>query len=267
MKLPPATFSQLSRLDGRVALITGGAGHLGFAAAEVLTELGAQVVLLDLDLPHTEARVAGLNGRGVALKVDLAVESEVRSVAPWVQGRFGRLDILVNCAALVGTSGLEGWAVPFDQQSAETWRRALEVNLTAPFVLAQTCTSLLRVAGTGSIINVGSIYGSLGPDWSLYDGTAMGNPAAYGASKGGLGQLTRWLATTLAPAVRVNSIVPGGIARGQDAAFTERYLRKVPMRRMATEDDFKGAVGFLASDLSTYVTGQELFVDGGFSSW
>lgn len=265
------SLTELSSLRGRVALVTGGAGHLGRTAAETLAELGAGLVVVDLDAARCAAIAEDLRGRfGVpafGLAADLARESDVRAIAPRVSAEFGRLDVLINCAALVGTSGLKGWAVPFLQQDVGTWRQALEVNLTAPFTLVQTCTELLRQNGKGSVINISSIYGVVGPDWSLYEGTSLGNPAAYGASKGGLGQLTRWLATTLGPEVRVNTVVPGGIARGQAPAFVERYVRKVPLGRMATEQDFKGVIAFLASDLSAYVTGQEICIDGGFTAW
>ena len=169
---------------------------------------------------------------------------------------LGSLDIVVNCAAFVGTSGLSGWVTPFEEQSVDTWRAALETNLTACFALIQAATPFLRESGHGSVINIGSTYGVVGPDMSLYEGTAMGNPAAYAASKGGLTQLTRWLATTLAPDIRVNCISPGGIARGQDEKFVERYKTRTPMKRMGTEEDMKGALLYLASDLSAYVTGQ-----------
>jgi NAD(P)-dependent dehydrogenase (short-subunit alcohol dehydrogenase family) len=180
---------------------------------------------------------------------------------------LGSLDILVNNAAFVGTSRLEGWTVPFLEQLPATWRSALDINLTAPFILTQSCVPLLRDSGHGSIINVGSIYGMVGPNLSLYRDTDMGNPAAYAASKGGLLQLTRWLATVLAPHIRVNALTPGGIARNQPPAFVERYETLTPLARMATEEDFKGAIAFLASDLSAYVTGQNLVVDGGWTAW
>ena len=125
----------------------------------------------------------------------------------------------------------------------------------------------MGAAGRGAIINIGSIYGTVGPDFSLYEGTSMANPAAYGASKGGLAQLTRYLATALAPLVRVNTISPGGIARGQPASFVERYRSRTPLGRMGAEEDLKGAVAFLASDAAAYVTGQNLLVDGGWSAW
>ena len=177
------------------------------------------------------------------------------------------LNILVNNAAFVGTSYLTGWNVPFEQQTLDTWRRALELNLIAIYDLCQGLTPMLLAAEGASIINIASTYGMLGPDWSLYEGTTMGNPAAYGASKGGLIQFTRWLATTLAPAVRVNCISPGGIWRNQPDEFVTRYAARTPMNRMATEDDMRGALAYMASDLSKYVTGQILAVDGGWGIW
>ena len=149
----------------------------------------------------------------LAIAVDLRDSDSVRAIARRVRERFGRLDILINCAALVGSSELPGWNSSFEEQRVETWRQALEVNLTAPFVLTQAATELLRASGHGTIINVGSIYGLVGPDWRLYEGTKLGNPAAYAASKGGLLQLTRWMATTLAPEIRVNVITAGGVYR------------------------------------------------------
>ena len=187
-----------------------------------------------------------------------------------VQGvldRFGRLDVLVNFAAFVGTSNLQGWVTDFAHQQSEPWRSALELNLTVPFLLTQSCAEALAQSGHGSVINVASIYGVLGPDMSLYEGTPMGNPAAYAASKGGLLQLTRWLSTVMALQVRVNALTPGGIMRGQPASFQERYVKRTPLARMGTEEDMMGAAAYLASDLSAYVTGQNIIVDGGWTAW
>ena len=125
----------------------------------------------------------------------------------------------------------------------------------------------LAAGGHGSVINISSIYGLSGPDWRLYEGTSLGNPAAYAASKGGLIQMTRWLATTMAPKVRVNAIAPGGVFRNTPEPFLGRYISRTPLARMATEEDFMGAVAYLASDLSAYVTGQCLAVDGGWTAW
>ena len=264
------TINALINLKGRRALITGAAGGLGKIVTQTLAELGADLVLLDrADTPLAALAHEVKKTWGCAAAVrhcDLESQNERETLITELK-QEGRLDILINNAAFVGTSGLQGWAVPFIEQSVDTWRRALEVNLTAAFHLCQGLTPLLQASGRGSIINIGSIYGEYGPDWGLYAGTSMSNPAAYGASKGGLLQLTRWLATTLAPRLRVNAISPGGIARGQPQAFVERYEARTPMGRMATEDDFRGVVAFLASDMAAYVTGQNLSIDGGWGVW
>jgi NAD(P)-dependent dehydrogenase (short-subunit alcohol dehydrogenase family) len=261
---------KLMNLSGRRALITGASGGLGRVIAKTLAELGADLILLDRT--DTSLSIHAQDVTKVA-KVDISLrfcdlESQDEREA-MISGlkKEGRLDILINNAAFVGVSDLQGWAVPFAEQSIETWRRALEVNLTSVFHLCQGLMPLLQMSGRGSIVNIGSIYGQYGPDWGLYEGTAMSNPAAYGVSKGGLLQLTRWLATTLAPAVRVNAVSPGGIARGQAPVFVRRYDARTPLGRMATEDDFRGVITFLASDMSAYMTGQNLLVDGGWGIW
>jgi NAD(P)-dependent dehydrogenase (short-subunit alcohol dehydrogenase family) len=265
------SLAALMDLTGRVALITGGAGHLGQAIGSALAEAGATVVLLDLDLAGAQDAANRLRAehgvRVLPLAVDIARDKDVQAVPARIVAELGGLEILVNNAALVGTASLTGWAVPFAEQGADAWRQALDVNLTAPFVLAQACAPALAASGHGSIINVSSIYGMVAPDMALYAGTAMGNPAAYAASKGGLGQLTRWLTTVLAPQVRVNTITVGGVQRDQPAAFQERYVARTPLGRMAIEEDIKGAAVYLASDLSAYVTGQNLVVDGGWTAW
>lgn len=265
------TLKELMALGGRRALITGANGGLGRIMAETLAEMGADLLLLDRPGSDSAPLLTTLADRWpvmvTALECDLENEAQRQTVIDTVKADGKGLDILINNAAFVGTSGLQGWAVPFDAQTLDTWRRALEVNLSAAFHLCQVFAPELRASPGGSIINVASIYGVLGPDWQLYEGTAMGNPAAYAASKGGLAQLTRWLATTLAPDIRVNTISPGGVFRNQPEVFVERYNKRVPAGRMAVEDDFRGAVAFLSSDMSRYVTGQNLMVDGGWSSW
>ncbi len=264
-------LSELMNLEGRVALVTGAAGHLGSSITHALAELGASIAVLDLSKDACDDAANQItevyNVAALPMTVDLADEAQVRSVPAAVIGRFGKLDILFNCAALVGTSELEGWAVDFAHQTAETWRKALEVNLTSNFILVQACADALSASGRGSVINIGSTYGLVGPDMRLYDDTELGNPAAYAASKGGVLQLTRWLATTLAPHVRVNAITMGGVWRNQPESFQARYVERTPMKRMATEEDIKGAAAYLSSDLSAYVTGHNLVVDGGWTAW
>lgn len=260
----------LSSLSGRVAIVTGGSGHLGKAITSTLAGLGVNVAVADRvgAVPVGAEKFSGdVQGHITPFAIDLADEAATRALPSAVVDVFGRLDILVNCAAFVGTSELEGWAVPFEQQSTAAWRAALEVNLTSVFTLVQASLPALRSSGHGSIVNIGSIYGLVGPDMSLYEGTEMGNPAAYAASKGGLGQMTRWWSTVLAPDVRVNCVCPGGIFRGQPKSFVDRYVSRTPLGRMGTEDDIGGAVVYFASDMSRYVTGQTLAVDGGWTAW
>lgn len=258
------------KLNGRRALVTGAAGRLGQVIVSTLAELGANLVLLDrCDTPLAKLATEVAKEWGVDVSFcHCDLESQIdREVTINNFLKDGQLDILINNAAFVGTSKLDGWVAPFEQQSIEAWRRALEVNLTATFHLCQGFAPLLKATKCGCVINIGSIYGEYGPDWSLYEGTSMSNPAAYSASKGGLLQLTRWLATTMAPAVRVNAISPGGISRSQDLEFIKRYEARTPLGRMATEDDFRGAIAFLATDMSGYVTGQNLLIDGGWGVW
>ena len=270
MNSPMKSLKELQSLEGRVVLITGGAGHLGRMFGEVAAELGGSVVLVDFN----EAVVAAASGIASRFGthcegriLDLSDHQAVEKLPCDIEASFGRLDVLVNNAAFTGASNLSGWAVPFAEQSLESWVAAMDINLLVPFLLTQKAAPLLAKRGTGAVVNVASIYGVTAPDFRLYEGTAMGNPAAYNASKGGLIQLSRYLATALAPHVRVNSISPGGISRGQPASFVGKYTEKVPLGRMATEEDFKGIAQLLMSDLGAYITGQNFVVDGGMTIW
>lgn len=267
-----STLSKKMDMSGRSALITGPAGGLGRVMALTLAEMGANLILVD----RPGVDYSALTGEILVLRevdittIDCDLEQPIQRaimIEQLLQSGLS-LSVLINNAAFVGTSGLQGWVTPFEEQSVSTWCRALEVNLTAAFDLVKGLTPALRASGNASVINVSSIYGHVGPDYSLYEGTAMGSPAAYAASKGGLIQLTRWLATTLAnDKIRVNTISPGGVFRDQPESFVQRYSARTPLGRMATEDDFGGAVAYLASDLSAYVTGQNLMVDGGWGVW
>jgi NAD(P)-dependent dehydrogenase (short-subunit alcohol dehydrogenase family) len=266
-----ATIKQLSNLRGRCALITGAAGGLGQVFADTLAELGADLILVDL--PETDLVGIGdklKSGWGVSVKeifCDLENQDQRSNLIEEVTKSNRDLNILVNNAALIGSSDLEGWSVPFEEQSMDTWRRAIELNLTAIFDLCQRFFPVMKNSVGANVINISSIYGSYGPDWSLYKETDIGNPAAYAVTKGGLIQLSRWLATTIAPSVRVNTISPGGLLREQPEIFQSRYNLKTPLGRMASGDDLRGALAFLASDLSSYVTGHNLQVDGGWGVW
>ena len=263
------SVQDLLDLRGRTALVVGGAGHLGRVAADTLAELGAAICLVDL---HPDVlRAAGDDiverhrTQVLPIAVDITDDDALAEVPTTVVDRFGSLDIVIHSAALVGTSTAAGWAVPFAEQSAAAWRKAVDVNLTSAFVLCQAAAPHLSRSEAGSVVLVSSIHGVVAPDPAMYDGTTMVSPAAYAASKGGMIQLGRWLASYMSPAVRVNCVSPGGIERGQPEVFQARYSDRTPLGRMGTEDDLRGAFAFLCSDLSRYVTGQNLIVDGGLT--
>tara|TARA_B110000503_G_C7053577_1_gene373402 strand:- start:63 stop:866 length:804 start_codon:yes stop_codon:yes gene_type:complete len=264
-------IKKLMNLSGRSVVITGATGNLGTVMCHSLAELGAEIILIDRHgSDFTKLKKEIILKWSVdcySYECDLEIEEDRKKVIKEILSTHRHISCLVNNAAFVGTSTLSGWGVPLKDQSLETWRRAMEVNVTAVFHLSQALAPTLKKSDGGNIINISSIYGEHGPDWSLYEGLDMNSPAAYAVSKGGVNQLTRWLATTLSPEIRVNAIAPGGIFRGQPKKFIERYEIKTPLGRMATEDDFRGAIAYLASDLSSYVTGQVLQVDGGWGVW
>jgi NAD(P)-dependent dehydrogenase (short-subunit alcohol dehydrogenase family) len=264
------SVADLMNMNGRRALITGAAGEIGQKMAEVIAELGGDLILVDRTDEAFNSLVERLkNIREVDIQCivcDLEIESDREKLVNGLLTSGANINVLINNAAFVGDSDLEGWTTIFENQTVDTWRRALEVNLTATFDLSKGLAPILRKTKNASIINISSIYGVVGPDYSLYENTDMGNPAAYAASKGGLVQLTRWLSTTLAPSIRVNTISPGGVFRNQPESFVKKYESRTPLGRMATEDDFKGIVAYLASDLSLYTTGQNILVDGGWTA-
>jgi NAD(P)-dependent dehydrogenase (short-subunit alcohol dehydrogenase family) len=250
--------------------LTGAFGEIGRATCEYLKFLKTNLILLDLteNVDFEFARKLEKLGSCVDIyPVNFEYKEIRRQIFTEIRNRYSIIDVLINNAAFVGNSKLNGWAVPFEDQSIESWDRAINVNLSAPFELIQLVTPSLKKSDKASVVNIGSIYGEFGPDWRIYESTEIGNPAAYAASKGGLLQITRWLATTLAPEIRVNAVSPGGIWRNQSTNFVEKYNQRVPLMRMAKVEDIVPSIAFLASSDSKYITGQNLRVDGGLSAW
>jgi NAD(P)-dependent dehydrogenase (short-subunit alcohol dehydrogenase family) len=252
-----------------VALVTGGAGHIGRKTCERLAAQGCHPAILDKNQSAANALATELaekySVRASTVCADIMEPDSFKEVLEQINKTYGRLDYLVNCAAFYDET--PGWGVPFEEESYEAWLKVMRVNTLAPFFLSQVLCPLLKTSGRGAIVNVSSIYGLVGPDYSLYEGTEMTNPAAYGASKGGLQQITTWLSTVLAPEIRVNTVTPGGVERGQNEVFRARYEAKTPLRRMAVEDDVAGGIVFLLSPEAKYITGHNLVIDGGWTAW
>ena len=259
-------------LTGKVAVLTGAAGLLGRHLARGLAEHGATLALCDVDGDGVRALAAEI-GRGVtAHACDVGDAASVRGAVDSIVAAHRRIDVLLNNAA-TKTANLGAFFASVEDYAPETWREVMRVNVDGMFFVAQAIGPVMRRGGGGSIIQTSSIYGLVAPDQRIYEGSSYGGrpintPAVYAASKAAVTGLTRYLATYWgADGIRVNTLTPGGVATGQNDEFQRRYSARVPLWRMAAPDDLVGAVVYLASDASRYVTGHELVVDGGLSTW
>ena len=256
------TVLKLFDLRGKTAVVTGGAGHNGRQIDEALAEAGARTFTASRNLKRLEEQAARFAADGLtvtALPVDQGSEESIGQLLRHVAGAAGGADILVNNAVL---RPMADWSSP-----AADFARSMEVNATGLFLLTRAFGEHMAARGGGSIVNIGSIQGVVGPDYTLYEGLDWGIPPDYFFHKGGLVQLTRFAAAKLGPrGVRVNAILPGGLFNQQDPRFVARYNARTFLGRMANQTDLKGAVVFLASEASAYVTGACLAVDGGYTA-
>ena len=254
-------LDKLSGLKGKKVLITGASGYLGQEIVSTLYDLDVFLYVTDVSKEALSVFNEDKYSKIIKIPCDLSKEPERKKFIKKIKN----LDVLINNAAYVGTSQLKGWNTKFTKQSLETWRKAMEVNLTAPFHLIRDFSDKLNKSKNPSIINISSIYGFVAPDYEIYKNTQIHNIAAYATSKAGINQLTKWFASTLGPKIRVNTISIGGIYRKQNKKFVKKYENKTFLKRMAKEKDVMGGIIFFASDLSNYITGQNLFIDGGFT--
>lgn len=250
-------------LDGRVAVVTGGAGLLGEPVCEALAEQGASVVVADVDADAGRALADRLGPSATYEPGDVTSDEAVATLVDRVLDAHGRIDVLVNAAY----PRTEGYGADLETVEYDDWAANLLAHLGGYF---RTCVAVADVMRSqddgGSIVNFGSIYGSQAPDFSVYEGLDMTSPIAYAAIKGGVINLTRYMASYLGPyGVRVNAVSPGGVFDDQDPTFVDRYEERTPLGRMADPEDVAGAVVFLASDAARYVTGHDLVVDGGWT--
>ena len=264
------------RLDDDVAVVTGACGKLGPIWVEALLDAGARVAALDLPgvAPSAAyAAVASLAGDRVC-RVDCNIVSRasIEEAAAAVVTRMGGPAVLVNNAGIDQPPDAAGSRCDLRDLPIDEFRRMIEVNLLGTFQVTQVFGSMMAERGAGSIINIGSLYASVSPDSHFYDHLPGDVPfiksPAYGASKAGVVNLSKFFATHWARSgVRVNTLSPGGVLAGQDEQFKAKYGARVPLGRMARPEDLKGPLVFLASAASSYVTGHELRVDGGFTAW
>jgi len=272
-------------LYGRVAIVTGGAGLLGAEFCRTLAQAGARVVVADLDGGGAEAISSALNEgqpadapQAISVQTDVTQAQSVQGLVAETLERFGRLDILVNSAARdpkfapgQTEKAPEELANAFEDFPLEAWREALDVNLTGVFLASQAAVRPMLSQGGGVIVNLCSIYGLVGPDQRLYQRAGVEvqyKPVYYSVTKAGLLGLTRYLATYYAGKnIRVNALSPGGVFDQHDDAFLQAYAARTVLGRMAEKDELNGALLFLASDASSYMTGANLVVDGGWTAW
>ncbi|HET6846718.1 MAG TPA: SDR family oxidoreductase [Anaerolineales bacterium] len=274
------TVQQKFDLTGRTALVTGGAGLLGNQFCRTLAEAGAAVAVLDLDAAACSRISADLTAAGlraVPAPCDLRSADSIRSAVTAVIANFGSVDILVNSAALdpkFDAEAMQKGIAPgsFEDFPLDQWNAALQVNLTGMFLMTQACVpSMLSHGGRGSIINICSTYGLNGPDQRLYlkEGKRVAfKPVYYTVTKAGTLGFTRYLAAYYAGTeIRVNALTPGGVFNAHEEYFVQNYSARTILGRMARPDEMNGAILFLASDASSYMTGSNLVVDGGWTAW
>ncbi len=272
----PAMFD----LTGRVAILTGGAGMLGRQYTRTLLEAGAKVVVADVSGPQAEQAaaqaVAELGGEAIGKGVDVRQKAAVQRLVDDVMQRFGRIDILINNAAIDPKfdSGVAArQANTFEDYPLELWQQSLDVNLTGAFLCSQSVGKVMVSQRRGAVVNICSTYGLVAPDQRLYrrEGEAeqkLFKPAPYSVTKAGIAHLTRYLAAYWGHlGIRVNTLTPGGVFNSQDDEFVTKYASRTPLARMAQQNEMNGAMLFLVSDASTYMTGANVVVDGGWTAW
>ena len=264
-------------LKGKIAIVTGGPGLLGAEFCRTLAEAGAKVVVADLDGKAAEAVALKLrehNFPAIAAPVDVTRPDQVKAMVDNVINEFGRIDVLVNSAAIdpkfdPSHPGTDNGA--FETYPVELWRKAIDVNLTGAFLCSQAVAGPMLKNGGGSIINICSTYGLVGPDQRIYEkegAPVRYKPVYYSVTKAGILGLTRYLSTYFAgKGIRANALTPGGIFNNNDDEFLKNYSARAVMGRMAHKDEMNGAILFLASEASSYMTGSNLVVDGGWTAW
>lgn len=262
-----STWPDKFLLKDKTAVVAGGAGLIGKEIVRALAEAKASVVIADIDSVEGERFVERLSEdelEVIFIELDITDEGSIDKLISSAEERFDSVNIWINCAY----PRTKDWGARFEDISFESLKRNVEMHLNGYFICSQKIAEHMKEKEGGVIINFGSIYGVLGPRFNIYEGTDMTMPAAYSAIKGGIVNFTRYLATYYAnDDIRVNAVCPGGVYDGQEEAFVKRYSENTPMGRMAEPEEIAGPVLFICSDAASYITGEVLMVDGGWSAW
>ena len=253
-------YEKIFSCKDKVAVITGGSGLLGKEISKALADFGARLYVADIDSPSEKPSSPQIN----YLKLNTTSEDEIKQAFQQIYDNEKKLDIIVNCAY----PRTKDWGALVENVPMDSWQENLNSQLGGTFICCREAAEHMKKTGGGSIINMASTYGVVAPDFSIYKGTDMTMPVAYSAIKSGLIGLTRYFAAYYSKFnIRTNSISPGGIQDKQPDEFVNKYSKKTPLGRMGKATDIVGGLIFLASESSSYITGQNLLIDGGWTVW
>lgn len=261
------SLQELLSLKDKTVFITGGAGHLGTAMSEALAELGANIVIGSRDKDKGSSVAKALSDefgvRASAVRLDITDTDSLEPALSFIEKEYGRLDVLINNA-------WSGKKNTFESISMDDWKYDIDVCLNGVFYTVKKAVPYLKNT-KGVIVNIASMYGHVAPDYRMYEGTDHANPPSYGAAKAGVIQLTKYLASFLSPhGIRVNAISPGPFPFADivsNAEFMDKLRSKTMVNRLGEPEELKGAIALLCSDASSYMTGQNICVDGGWTAW
>lgn len=255
-------------LKNKNIIVTGACGLLGKEFCKGIAELGGNIIVADINADFARQFAVRLGEeygiKAESFPLDITSEESINNMIEYLLSKLDNIDGLVNNAYPRNNA----WGTLFENILFEDWRENVDMHLNGYFNVTQKVAKMMMKQKSGSIINMGSIYGNLGPDFRIYEGTQMTMPAEYSAIKGGIINFTRYLSTYLSKYnIRVNSISPGGIYNNQPKKFVDNYIEKTPLGRMGKPEDIVGGIVYLLSDSSQYVTGQNIVIDGGWSVW